>query len=1212
MIKGLKPGRVRAAALAAAVAITMTACNQNPYALSVHEINESGPQQPAAIQLSDPQIYARETMLNDRRQEVDFLQEKLRDSKNENFEPQMKRVVQFAESFSGKVTANLNPAQRAQLRRSEAVERLDTDIAIQQRELQRLVLMRQTNEALKNLDQPPSEGQSTQLPPINQTTIDGLNDKIKELEGKIKTLEQAKDAERAKAKPIDLPDTDTPRAADIRATPQERFRDLMAYRNDVRSALASAELDDSHDYSGNSLYRLQFTATVAPGQQKNKYGVARVTIVPPQANTFDYADLYRLWLSHVSYRLNGLNYLDSKTAKQHIDTAYETLAAQRDLFRHVTYDLSSEEVVQDETGQSDKNARFLRVVVPPALYSSARTILDKGDYLEVLKLLKRLTGEVAHIRNAPRKTEVKETPEESTKSGLSVQNIAQYLVRIGEDRKAARQGNSRPWCIETEIAIRLQNLHPVEGDKDADTKRYYRTIFELIDPGPSGSELSGSLAASLRGMGDWSFLNDRAAIDNLVRRVITLQAWSDQLRRLADWDNRDGNVKPQNQNRTSNQATQMASGASSQEKLNPKQEEVSPKREELSDRVNCDEELLKKIVPGVFLEFVGQAHYESGRGAFAYAASPLEMSQRISTVASAITSLELGLNVAAQLQGANLGADLSYLRSARGQADALERLPIVVGFSDRSGSEQTVRFRGDKADDSIYSREIIHRLQDQRRPSAIFEPLRADEVCFPYSVYKRERDKIRQEQERQGQRLPKTAFTDRSIEHCGWTPPLSQFGWVFGPQAALDPKDKALTLQQSLRSYPVVADVSLPSWWPYATFVFETAWIANWHGGSGASAIINADDKDFVTRRTFHRPLPRNRADLDGLTEALAHKTLGGSLATTRVMRIEPERIQYCADDVMLLAYGTNVWRGTEAYLNGVKEKSLRVLPDMSGLAITFEASKLQSREDGDRLVIWTRNGPAQHELSIRKSENCVAKALPAAPPGTAEVVPPYILGDTQKVVLKLTPVPANVESANLHFLAPDWSPVSLVSSKKAILPNRTVALDFSDQISEALPNLKTTLIGMKAVIAVRSGSVPTEYAFAKPVVYYPTADDAKATFAGPSKGMDKPTAPITIKLPQHADVAYPALKTLNAARIAITVKGEDKFKPQASGIKIDKGNLTFTLSFPAGQTAEFAKAERTMNIKFAEDLGLPALVCSDCLKFKPLATPTPADQKKE
>src|SRR5258706_151118 len=44
---------------------------------------------PAAIQLSDPQLYARETLINDRRREQDFLSDLLDKSAGATFAPQL-------------------------------------------------------------------------------------------------------------------------------------------------------------------------------------------------------------------------------------------------------------------------------------------------------------------------------------------------------------------------------------------------------------------------------------------------------------------------------------------------------------------------------------------------------------------------------------------------------------------------------------------------------------------------------------------------------------------------------------------------------------------------------------------------------------------------------------------------------------------------------------------------------------------------------------------------------------------------------------------------------------------------------------------------------------------------------------------------------------------------------------------------------------------
>lgn len=64
-------------------------------------------------------------------------------------------------------------------------------------------------------------------------------------------------------------------------TPIEQFRDVMAYREEVRNEILENQLDDRHDIAGNTLYRLKFDATVVPLHDTSAYAMVEVTIRGP-------------------------------------------------------------------------------------------------------------------------------------------------------------------------------------------------------------------------------------------------------------------------------------------------------------------------------------------------------------------------------------------------------------------------------------------------------------------------------------------------------------------------------------------------------------------------------------------------------------------------------------------------------------------------------------------------------------------------------------------------------------------------------------------------------------------------------------------------------------------------------------------------------------------------------------------------------------------
>ena len=71
--------------------------------------------------------------------------------------------------------------------------------------------------------------------------------------------------------------------------------------------------------------------------------------------------------------------------------------------------------------------------------------------------------------------------------------------------------------------------------------------------------------------------------------------------------------------------------------------------------------------------------------AYGYGTTPIELAQRLSTTASTAASMEMALALSGKLQGDSGGAlgGADYMRSMAQTAAFLERIPLVVGFSDR-------------------------------------------------------------------------------------------------------------------------------------------------------------------------------------------------------------------------------------------------------------------------------------------------------------------------------------------------------------------------------------------------------------------------------------------------------------------------------------------------------------------------------------------------
>lgn len=156
------------------------------------------------------------------------------------------------------------------------------------------------------------------------------------------------------------------------------------------------------------------------------------------------------------------------------------------------------------------------------------------------------------------------------------------------------------------------------------------------------------------------------------------------------------------------------------------------------------------------------------------------------------------------------------------------------------------------------------------------------------------------------------------------------FGWVIGPKATIDPKGQ-IELEQSLRTYDLSVDLSVPSWWPSFGIETVTAWAPE------VRAI--AEGKITLGSGTVPKniPLSQNDADYAALTSRVA---LGGIEERRKVSlkerRLSGQLVSACQGSTLFIR-GENIWRATVAVINGQRlgPDALSVAPDMSGILLT-------------------------------------------------------------------------------------------------------------------------------------------------------------------------------------------------------------------------------------------------------------------------------------
>jgi hypothetical protein len=96
-------------------------------------------------------------------------------------------------------------------------------------------------------------------------------------------------------------------APNLRTSPIDHFRDMVAYREDVRQELMQTQLDDRHDLAGNTLFRFDFDATVVPTSSISAVAVIVGRVSKPASGSHLSARrAYREWKKLLQRQYNGV------------------------------------------------------------------------------------------------------------------------------------------------------------------------------------------------------------------------------------------------------------------------------------------------------------------------------------------------------------------------------------------------------------------------------------------------------------------------------------------------------------------------------------------------------------------------------------------------------------------------------------------------------------------------------------------------------------------------------------------------------------------------------------------------------------------------------------------------------------------------------------------------------------------------------------------
>ena len=713
-------------------------------------IDDMGPQRPAAILVGDPQVIARETLINDRLREIAHIDGLIAQSSSQDFSPQILRDLAVVQALSAQFGVASDPALgRAALRDKEIDDlRHRIELFTLREELDSLLQPKKTDESANEPtpDVPTNsaaasdgEGPSIDMSSSSKTRLDELVDVVSRINEKLTTL---------------LPSSQSSfraRIASVKASPEESFADEDAYRSLLRHRRNEIALDDTHDVGGNTLYRLQFTTTVLPGKTKNKFGVLDFGVVASRTSDQAIRQLYHDWL--VALTLRGF-YIELDKQLQPAWEVTHRILVKRRLVSVVPFYAKLED---------DDIYTVFPLFVHPEDYDKLSMVVnfDRGErfdsselFKEVDKWAKSLVKDQSYL----------------TKAEVLCKNYSTLLP-----------------------SIRLE--------------RTFRAYF---------LELS-----SLRDHYNLKFVTPLEPLQSFFSNVSLLKPYCHST--LTE----------------------------------------DPPRSFVI-------EVAEKVDDG----------YAWRGEVFTYQVQPDQRVQRMSTLASAINSMQaaLLLGAAVPASGIGLNAGIGASRSVVGVAEAIERTPLIVGYTD-SGKKK-------------------------------------------------------------------------------------RFGFLFGPRVIIDPSSNKLEYRHIPASYPVYADVSVPSWWPDFDLETRSVWAGNWHDTE--QVLLRSE----VTPRRMKVRLRPKRSDIYELTPFLLQSQFLGLEDVPTIESVYPSTVSACDPEIQFVVQGSDLWRGAQAYLRGTRHKSLAVLPDMNGVVVTFNMSELPRLpgrvvSDGngswtDRLLIWTNHGQAQ------------------------------------------------------------------------------------------------------------------------------------------------------------------------------------------------------------------------------------------------------------
>lgn len=143
--------------------------------------------------------------------------------------------------------------------------------------------------------------------------------KLRLSDGALESTPRPEKASEAQKTIVEGPKQDIRDQIEVKPTTADLFRSMNSYRDEIRSEIMQAQLDDRHDILGNTIYRLAFDVTVLPGARTSDLAFVKIRLNqnPQDKNN---SITYNEWLHEIQKKVDeSINNISNTLSTRRMD-----------------------------------------------------------------------------------------------------------------------------------------------------------------------------------------------------------------------------------------------------------------------------------------------------------------------------------------------------------------------------------------------------------------------------------------------------------------------------------------------------------------------------------------------------------------------------------------------------------------------------------------------------------------------------------------------------------------------------------------------------------------------------------------------------------------------------------------------------------------------------------------------------------------------------